>query len=105
MTADGEGGGGALDRFTRSPEERIAFAEEQAMAQVAIAFAALLSGTDIGRAFLETYTGRVGDAGAREISSVLLADGNLTVRTMAKIAHALGHRLVISFVPVDEGSS
>ena len=84
---------GALDKYIRSPDEELVFAEETAMAQAALAVADLLANTNTTQRALAE---RVGVTEAR-ISQILGADSNPTVRTMARIGRALGRRLVVEF--------
>lgn len=86
---------GALDNYVRTPEEELEFAEETAMAQTALAVADLLTTTNMTQRALAV---RVGVSEAR-VSQILRADSNPTVRTIARVGHVLGHRLVIEFRP------
>ena len=85
---------GALDKYVRSTDEELVFAEETVMAQVALAVADLLADTNTTQRELAE---RVAVTEAR-ISQILGADSNLTLRTMARIGRALGRRLVIEFL-------
>jgi transcriptional regulator with XRE-family HTH domain len=84
---------GALEKYVRSPDEELKFAEETAMAQTALAVADLLANTNTSQCELAQ---RVGVSQAR-ISQILCADSNPTVRTMARIGYAMGRRMVIEF--------
>lgn len=84
---------GALDNYARTVEEELRFAEETAMAQTALAVADLLTSANMTQRGLAE---RVGVSEAR-ISQILRADSNPTVRTIARIGHVLGHRLLIDF--------
>ena len=84
---------GALDKYVRTPNEELKFAEEIAMAQTAVAVADLLASNNTTQRELAE---RLGISEAR-ISQVLCADSNPTVRTMARIGHAMGRRMVIEF--------
>lgn len=82
-----------MDKYERTADEELTFAEELAMAQAAIAVASMLDTTSTTQ---RTLADRTGVSEAR-ISQVLRADSNPTVRTMARIGHAMGRRLVIEF--------
>ena len=84
---------GALEKYVRTPDEELKFAEETAMAQTALAVADLLANTNTTQRELAE---RVGVSQAR-ISQILCADSNPTVRTMARIGYAMGRRMVIEF--------
>jgi transcriptional regulator with XRE-family HTH domain len=84
---------GALEKYVRTADEELKFAEETAMAQTALAVADLLANTNTTQ---RTLAGRVGVSEAR-ISQILCADSNPTVRTMARIGYAMGCRMVIEF--------
>lgn len=84
---------GALDNYARNPDEEFSFAEETAMAQTAIAIADLLANANITQRELADLVG-VSEA---RISQILCADSNPTVRTVARIAHAVGRRMTIEF--------
>jgi transcriptional regulator with XRE-family HTH domain len=84
---------GALEKYVRTADEELKFAEETAMAQTALAVADLLANTNTTQ---RTLAGRVGVSEAR-ISQILCADSNPTVRTMARIGYAMGRRMVIEF--------
>jgi len=87
---------GALEKYVRSAEEELKFAEETALAQVALTVADLLASTNTTqRALAES----VGVSEAR-ISQILRADSNSTMRTMARIGHAMGRRMVLEFRPL-----
>lgn len=89
---------GALEKYVRTPDEELKFAEETAMAQTALAVADLLANTT-QRELAE----RVGVSQAR-ISQILCADSNPTVRTMARIGYAMGRRMVIEFKASADGA-
>jgi transcriptional regulator with XRE-family HTH domain len=84
---------GALDKYVRTPDDELAFAEETAMAQAALAVAELLASTGMTQRMLAE---RIGVTEAR-ISQILGADSNPTVRTMARIGRAMGRRAVVEF--------
>jgi len=84
---------GALEKYVRSADEELAFAEETAMAHTALAVAQLLTSTNMTQRALAE---RVGVSEAR-ISQILCADSNPTVKTIARIGHALGRRMTIEF--------
>jgi transcriptional regulator with XRE-family HTH domain len=84
---------GALEKYVRTADEELKFAEETAMAQTALAVADLLANTNMTQRALAE---RVGVSEAR-ISQILCANSNPTVRTMARIGYAMGRRMVIEF--------
>jgi transcriptional regulator with XRE-family HTH domain len=84
---------GALEKYVRTPDEELKFAEETAMAQIALAVADLLANTNTSQ---REFAERVGVSQAR-ISQILCADSNPTVRTMARIGYVMGCRMVIEF--------
>jgi transcriptional regulator with XRE-family HTH domain len=84
---------GALEKYVRTPDEELKFAEETAMAQTALVVADLLASTNTTQRALAA---RVGVSEAR-VSQILCADSNPTVRTMARIGYAMGRRMVIEF--------
>lgn len=86
---------GALEKYTRSDEEELMFAEEMALAHTALAVAELLASTNTTQ---RTLAKIVGVSEAR-VSQILRADSNPTVRTIARIGHAMGRRMVIDFLP------
>lgn len=86
---------GVLDRYVRSDEERREFAEEAALAHVTLVLAELISASDLTQRRLAELLG-VTEA---RVSQILDIDSNLTVRTIARIAATLGHRLNLQFVP------
>jgi transcriptional regulator with XRE-family HTH domain len=84
---------GALEKYVRTADEELKFAEETAMAQTALAVADLLANTNMTQRALAE---RVGVSEAR-ISQILCANSNPTVRTMARIGYAMGRRMAIEF--------
>lgn len=84
---------GALEKYVRSADEELAFAEATAMTQTALAVAHLLASTKMTQRALAE---RVGVSEAR-ISQILCADSNPTVKTIARIGHAMGRRMMIEF--------
>jgi transcriptional regulator with XRE-family HTH domain len=85
---------GALD-YNRSDEEELTFAEEAALAQTALAIADLLISTDTTQ---RTLAERVKVSEGR-ISQILRADSNPTLKTLARIGHAMGRRITVEFRP------
>jgi len=85
---------GVLDRYKRSRDEELSFAEEAAMAQVAVALADLLERCAVSQRELAN---RIGVTEGR-VSQILAANSNPTVRTVARLAHAMGRRLQVEFV-------
>jgi transcriptional regulator with XRE-family HTH domain len=91
---------GALDGFTRSEDERYAFAEESALAHVSLSLADLIEASGVSQRQLAEALGLT----EARISQILDVDSNLTVRTIARIACALGQRMQIQFAPRVEAS-
>lgn len=86
---------GALEGYVRSANEELLLAEESALAQAALAIADLLESSNLTQRDLAQ---RIGVSEAR-ISQILCADSNPTVRTLARIGSATGHRMVVEFQP------
>lgn len=92
---------GALEKYVRTPNEELKLAEEIALVQTANAIAGLLTDTRTTR---RQFAERVGVSEAR-IPQILCADSNPTVRALARIGHAVGRRMVITFEPPPEPSN
>ena len=85
---------GVLDQFICTEQDRLALAEEEAVALAAIVIAQLLEDCDVSQRELAK---RLGITEGR-ISQILAAESNPTVKTMARIGHVLGRRLELNFV-------
>jgi len=84
---------GILDTFVRSEEGERRYAEEKAVARVALRMADLLQKVDVTQRELAR---RVGVTEGR-ISQILRAENNPTVKTIARIAQAVGYVMDIEF--------
>jgi transcriptional regulator with XRE-family HTH domain len=73
-------------------------AEEAAVAHVALAIVDLMATTKVTQRQLATALG-VSEA---RVSQILAAEQNLTVKTIARIASALGHRVELKFIAEPE---
>lgn len=84
---------GALDKYVRTHDEELKFAEEKAMGQAALAIADLIAHASI------TQTQIAGRAGisANQVAQILCADGDPTLRAIARIGRAAGREMQISF--------
>jgi predicted XRE-type DNA-binding protein len=89
---------GVLDAYERerTPRQKLRFAEELAIAGAAIAVADAIKR---GRITQHELGRAIGVSDAR-VSQMLSGRANMTTRTMARIAHVLGHRLVVKLVAI-----
>ena len=85
---------GILDRYVRSHDEELDFAEEEAVAQAAIVIAQCLERCGMSQRELAQ---RLGISEGR-VSQILSAESNPTVKTLARIGRALGCRLQLELV-------
>ena len=83
--------GASLNHF--SGESRALFAEERALAKVALRLSDLLESKQLSQRALAQKLG----VSEGRISQILSADANLTIRTLARIADALDLALDLAF--------
>lgn len=86
---------GLLDRFTRSRRTARELAVQVAFANASLAIAALMTNHDVGPSELARRMG----IRPQLVSRHLGGGQNLTLRSLACVAHALGCRVEINFVP------
>jgi transcriptional regulator with XRE-family HTH domain len=91
--------GAKLDQFTG--ESRALFAEERALAKVALRLSDLLEQRQLSQRDLARKLG----VSEGRVSQILSADANLTIRTLARIADALDVDLDLSFHQRDHHES
>lgn len=85
----------------QTPKEELIYAEEFAVAHVALVLSDLLENCNITQRQLAKQVG----VSEGRISQILSADANLTVKTLARIGHVLGHRFCCGFQRIHEGKS
>jgi transcriptional regulator with XRE-family HTH domain len=84
---------GRLDGYVHSVEEEAMLAQEEAVAHVALQIAETLERSGFSQRQLANLVGVT----EGRISQILGAESNPTVKTLAKIGHALGRRLCVTF--------
>lgn len=82
---------GGLDMYVRTGQQKLTYAEELAIAHVALQLADLIGDTPLSEVV------RLSGVGAAELDQLLTAEGEPSVRSLARIANALGYELRIEF--------
>lgn len=86
------------DWINATPERRRDYEQERLIVDVAEAVQGLLNETGVKRADLARRMG----TSRMSLHQMLSGQQNLTLRTMALMAHALGHRVTVKFEPYSE---
>jgi transcriptional regulator with XRE-family HTH domain len=85
---------GILDRYVRTPAEMLTLVEEESVTHVALVLAELMQRLGVTQRQLAE---RVGVTEGR-ISQILHANSNPTVKTLARLGHALGQRFQVKYL-------